>query len=606
MPGTHFYFSREHRIQREDFLQSLKHILYEPTYDAEIYTTDPDSLLGITKYQEYPVDVFEYDDYLLVIEGYLYGLSISQTKQSLYPLAELVFSGTRDINSHIKNWVYDHDGDFFIAFYDKKKNQWSFLNDTLGRLPVYLYQNDHRFLLTRDFSLIAPLLNLSEFDSMAIAQYLLFGFSIGDRTFLKNVKRLPPASLCRQTVSGDFSFEQYHVFDFNRRDDSKDANTSLTDLTDLFIDGCTKMTSGYNKNILTLSGGLDSRTIAAGAKKAGIELECYTFEDHYHSNIPDVSGAEQISRALSYKWHKFMLPPPTGKELSLMLKIKGGMNYLSSAFTLPFMHQIEKECGKGINYLSGDGGHSVLPNLNPFPKLKSDRAMVMFAINRLANMSLDTVSRLTGVSPEDFYSELEQLVATYPELSYNHKYIHFLIYERGMRWAYEGEDCNRCFFWSCTPFYDIKFFDYAMSIPDSIKKNYRFYGAFINNLSAEVASVTDANRGVSILSEKYVRKIAMASYLTKYPKLFRRIKSIMQPPLRYQQSDVIFDCLNRQTAHCDNIKNYINIERLDEFKKNGKYLSKDNVDNIFTIVSAIELFTNGISSLDNYQDTIFM
>ena len=85
-------------------------------------------------------------------------------------------------------------------------------------------------------------------------------------------------------------------------------------------------------------------------------------------------------------------------------------------------------------------------------------------------------------SPADV-AELRDHVSSYPERDFVQKYVHFVTCERIFKWLTEGEDRNRCFFWSATPYSSFEFFESAMRCPDEQKSYYGLYREFLLQLS---------------------------------------------------------------------------------------------------------------------------
>ena len=108
---------------------------------------------------------------------------------------------------------------------------------------------------------------------MSISQFLLLGYMLGERTLFKEIKQLRPASLL--IVNGySLSVSVLHQFNFqNRENSSKDFETNLTELDHLFSKACKDRFKNDKKNIVTLSGGLDSRMVAACMHKNNILFE---------------------------------------------------------------------------------------------------------------------------------------------------------------------------------------------------------------------------------------------------------------------------------------------------------------------------------------------
>ena len=75
------------------------------------------------------------------------------------------------------------------------------MNDILGRLPLYYhYSIKLGLIISRELQFISFLTgeaNGGKFDRMAIAQYLLFGYPLGERILQADIFRVKPASLIR-------------------------------------------------------------------------------------------------------------------------------------------------------------------------------------------------------------------------------------------------------------------------------------------------------------------------------------------------------------------------------------------------------------------------
>ncbi len=98
---------------------------------------------------------------------------------------------------------------------NKGNNEIAIINDALGRLPMYYYKADGQLLISREIRFISTLINIKKFDKMAIAQYLLFGYSLGKRTLLENISRLEAATLINLN---NFAIELKYIHRFNFED----------------------------------------------------------------------------------------------------------------------------------------------------------------------------------------------------------------------------------------------------------------------------------------------------------------------------------------------------------------------------------------------------
>jgi asparagine synthase (glutamine-hydrolysing) len=106
---------------------------------------------------------------------------------------------------------------------------------------------------------------------------------------------------------------------------------------------------------------------------------------------------------------------------------------------------------------------------------------------------LDEVAALTGLASQDITAELAEHLASYPETAPDRKYKHFFCLEVATKMYHEGEDRNRHFFWSVTPFYSFEFFHYALNFPDRSKEGYRLYWEFLTQLHPAMGGIDYAD-----------------------------------------------------------------------------------------------------------------
>ena len=95
--------------------------------------------------------------------------------------------------------------------------------------------------------------------------------------------------------------------------------------------------------MVSLSGGLDSRAVAAGLRREEIPFTAATFLNSQQTNAADVRVASRVAEALGVEWQLFHPRPPQGKDLVQLLDLKSGANNLRMSFILPFFHQLTGE-----------------------------------------------------------------------------------------------------------------------------------------------------------------------------------------------------------------------------------------------------------------------
>ena len=609
MPGLSFAFDFEPGLQRKPLSASLSCVMHSDNYEGTILLSDVSYCLAYTGYKEYPIECIDNERHLIYIEGHIYGKNNSVIRQELDVVADWLFSPLQK-RKDIARWLLDTDGEFLLFVLDKQSQSVAFLNDALGRLPAYYSGTPTRLIVSREFRLIAQLCDTVKFDSMGVAQYLLFGYPLGRRTLLENVDRLSPSSVI--TIDNrrrSTTIVQVHDFNFETRQyphRSIDENTE--ELVKLFSKACLDRSSVNNlqgvrgRIILGLSGGLDSRTVAVGLQNNGIPFIAVTRLDYLGVSASDAEIAEQLARTLGIDWRLIRLEPTLGKDLLSVLRMKNGLNYLGLATIMPFLARIRDEYGAGALYFTGDGGDKVLRDLRPCWKLRNLDSLVSFILSRNQRFSLRNVAAVTRIPEKEIMEELRVHVSSFPEKSWSQKYIHFLLSERAFKLVFEGEDKNRFLFWSVTPFYSIEFFRYAMGCPDHQKEKFALHRSILLALSPMAGSISYANWKVPLSGNRYLLYLFIRSIIDRVPPRLK--KSIQKVKLITQRRslDNYRSCLRDELTSSLCINKYVDSRFLERMANN---CNKSEMAILLTIASAIEESECRESTLARYHDVQF-
>jgi len=577
---------------------AMDSLLHDERYRRHEWLNDEFHYLGYSAYGEYPIQSCDLGDVVVYFEGRLYGRNPAGTAKALRELVDSALAANGGAQGQVIHWLRNADGDFVAILLHKQTKDFFIINDIYGRLPLYYWHTPDRFILTRELRFITDLVGLTRFDRMALAQHLLIGYPLGQRTLLENVHRLPPAtSITIYKARSQIKFDYHDQFNCEvKTDERRTVKDNATQLVNLFERSCAARAATGANTVISLSGGFDSRAIAACFHKARIPLHCATFLDPSRRAESDVAIARQVASLFGAEWKLLPLNAPLAGDVLKLLRMKNGMNPLYMSFLLAFLDQVRRSWGSDLVFFSGEIGDRLLPDRRPAVEFAGIGELVEHLIRQDPKFSLDTVAALTGIKRVDIIDGLRGHISSYPERDWSQKYIHFVTYERIFKWLTEGEDRNRCYFWSATPYSAFEFFNYAVQCPDEQKSYYGLYREFLLQLSPPAAAVEHAGTGAAITSNGFRLKRKALAFLQSDADLRKRLETVMGPRQGYDPEPVTINWL-RQQMHSDAIFEYLSAPALKKIVEHYTNYTKESIDLLFTLTAAIEERLTGKSVL---------
>jgi asparagine synthase (glutamine-hydrolysing) len=229
--------------------------------------------------------------------------------------------------------VYSLEGIFAFVICDFTACKVKIFNDRFGLKPIYYYNDFKEGLIFA--SEIKSILQIpfveKQRDDSAVADLLTFGFVMGDKTLIQDIKLVPPAScLAFDFKTGDSSLKKYwELKELFMPKGQRNLKVSDDDVVDAFI--CAVKKRCKNKEILglALSGGKDTRAMLAAMGNETSGLKTYTVGI---KGCIDEWVAQKLSIAAKTK-HKFIELDVA--YLNNFEKYANSMIYLSDGFYMP-------------------------------------------------------------------------------------------------------------------------------------------------------------------------------------------------------------------------------------------------------------------------------
>ena len=581
---------------------------YPPGFSQSVLWQDQHSHLSFTTREHYPVFSWETEDLLVHLEGSIYYPEEPQLITQLSDVARLIFTQKIDHRPHLLRWLLSTDGDFLLVLVHKADGTIAVINDVFGRLPTYVHLRDGCLILSRDLRRVTQTLGAADFDRMALAQYLLLGFPLGKRSWFNGIEYLEPGSLVSISPA-DASIKVTKLHEFNLEGEEH-RNLSQAEnarnLASLFREACRLRGAGNGTRVVSLSGGLDSRAVASSLRREEIPFTAATFLDSQPTNAADVRVASRVAEALGVGWQLFRPRPPQGKDLVQLLDLKSGANNLRMSFILPFFHQLMEKYGPRMTYFTGDGGGDALGVSGPYRRVGTPQALLDYVIERYQIWPLDQVAALTRLAGQDIKAELAEHLASYPEMASDRKYKHFFCLEVATKMYHEGEDRNRQFFWSVTPFYSFEFFHYAMNCQDRDKEGYRLYREFLAQLHPAVAGIDYADWQAPLSSLKFSLLYQAKNLTRRRPNLIRRLRRLLGHYDRVGPESNILGCLRNQSLAGSPLNQYLDSRSLARVLARPQDYDKNQLWTLLTLTSTLAYYTCPWPLGDDFLDRDFV
>jgi asparagine synthase (glutamine-hydrolysing) len=227
-------------------------------------------------------------------------------------------------------------GAFCAAVLDTSTRELLLISDQLGSYPLYWFLTPNRFVFASELRAALKAHPHPTINPRAVADFLKFGFPMGDKTLATGVEMLPQAStLVYRPDTGKVLIESYASIADLFQPDSTDRAAYTESVCQAFDQAMARVTRGSHQLALSLSGGLDTRAILSALSRTGVSAGVRTLTLGGRGCADEVI-ANQLARMAQTK-HQFValdnqylddLLPTVGR----MVTLTDGM-YLSHGFT---------------------------------------------------------------------------------------------------------------------------------------------------------------------------------------------------------------------------------------------------------------------------------
>jgi asparagine synthase (glutamine-hydrolysing) len=278
---------------------------------------------------------------LAVVDGEIY--DADEQRQSLRASghvirgespAELLAAG---YSANGKAFLKGLHGKFAAVIWDRHQQRLTLVNDRFGMRPIYYAQLPGGLLFASEIKALLTEPQVSRQTNLrGIAQFFTFGQFLSEDTLLESVRLLPAASVLTFDLRGNhLQLEPYWQMAFEpSQNGTKGSNALLDRVENAFGEAVRRTSGGVDHLGLSLSGGLDSRTIL-GAIDDDQELTTVSVGT---PGSADHQSASEMARLMNRPHHQCHLGSGFLERFEMhlrhMVRLTDG-HYLSQCIVMP-------------------------------------------------------------------------------------------------------------------------------------------------------------------------------------------------------------------------------------------------------------------------------
>ena len=538
MPGIHtiLFNGRTNDSPRESYLSDA---LLEDYFRIKTLTQTPKCLLAVSYYDGYPFSVWQDEDITIVLEGMIYNFSENEIQAQLKEIARCFVSGD-EYRGLVKRFVESADGDYIVEIWQENEGKLLVFNDYFGRLPLYYYYCDRVCVLSRELKIILRFMPRINLNRAGLAEYLMFRYTLGDKTIFKDVFRLQPSQMLVAEVRAkgmQLECTDSAEFNFVLKDPFPDKARSVDLLRDHFLESVENRVRTLKRNgyriIADISGGYDSRSVMAGLSKFTKNVTYFTV--NLATNTADEtlwgrevfqklgSPGEHRSVHLDYSFRLQELGP-------LIYKTDGFVSYYATYIYYKDVQAIRNEVSGIAARFSGAAGAFIR-----HPRQHFHRSLLQGIDKGLYSaLSLNAACQAVRLSPDEYRSELETYLDTYPEETPQDQLRRFYYEYYNDCVSGGAEDRERIHFWTVQPLWGLEFTRAIFSRFPLKWAGYRYFIQFMKALDPRLlqAPIYESNirlessASVNFYEALYRLNLFKTTFKVKMPTLYNFYRSL--------------------------------------------------------------------------------
>ncbi|MEA3392032.1 MAG: asparagine synthase-related protein, partial [Candidatus Marinimicrobia bacterium] len=421
--------------------------------------------------------------------------------------------------------VRDYNGCWQIVIVDIPQKKILIINDRWGTYPLFKLQNRKTLLISDNWRKLAPFTDkkLSKQSSYEMAS---FGYVMGNKTLIENIDDFPAHCICEYTLTEERIVYQensyWHLKYKFQNTDEKSKEKEFADLWQKQLEIYAKAVKRIgNACYIPMSGGLDSRLLAAEFDKHGVEIYAMTYGAY--KEYGEFDSALEVVNNLKHSAGHFIQYLNQGTLERLTSSTQHGNRITTAYFGqmyLDYFEQIKDKCSVIMPGFSGDfmGGSLIR---NRMLKWKTDKDATNYILEqRSAPMvrafyKSEKYKAYIEKAIESDYPKDDDVISNYVRWFLENDIRRYLIRSVIMEKDPHGH--------LVLPFFDYKLIDFFLELPTELLINKRLYvNTQIKYLYDHNPTLLKIHRAKPKEKIKPIRSQIVHEYASKFKKRIRQ------------------------------------------------------------------------------------
>jgi asparagine synthase (glutamine-hydrolysing) len=425
--------------------------------------------------------IYDYQDDIqkLLEKGHVFSLS-TDAEYCLHAFEEYGASFVQQLN-----------GSFIFLIYNLETEKIIIANDRFGFRVHYYFCNENGFVISPEAKGILPFNSMKkELNAISVAEFFAFGEFWEDKTNFKDIHILPPAVILIFD-EGNVSLEKYWKLCY-KPDYSRTEDEFVDDLIRTFRYAINIRMQDNLRYGITLSGGLDSRSVLAGMdpdKRKQIVACTFGSDD-----CDEVIVAKKVVETAGVQTHIIIHTPPESIIENALndVWLTEGRNYIGVSFAHAILNPIKEKVDVIFDGFAMDltlGGSYLNNKISQgsgqeelFALLKKKRLFSDDELKQLFNS--DFFSKIEHVPEESFTRAFQKALSEHP-WNTSDKFA----MDNHVAWMHIGDAPLLNYVEVVHPSSDNGFIEIITKIPPEFRLNHAIYRKFLMKLDPDFAKI---------------------------------------------------------------------------------------------------------------------